>query len=386
MAFESFPRISVVDFNPDADLVQVFNKKTGTVGVVNPSQIAPPSGAAGAIQFSNGTSFSSDVANLIWDNTNKRLGVGTNSPSAPLDVNGTADGVTAIRFKSQFSAFGTLWSDNTQVGICRNFRGTGGNACLSLGAVGVGVRTGGDHTAVATLDIKGSGSTSATTSLLVQNSSGTTQLYMRDDGVMVFANQVQGPLLRASSNLACSNFQTQNYAGLWMSVDDSVNVGNVTIGNGTTTLGAKLGIKGAGSTSATTSLLVQNSSAQTKFFVDDSSVGASVAIGNLINGYSSLYWPANSVGIGLISGGGIGAKLSNTASFVISDSSTPTNETSAKLIVNSTNAGFMPPRMTTAQRNAIASPANSLIVFDTDLQNLCYRRDGVWVQATFSAA
>jgi len=47
--------------------------------------------------------------------------------------------------------------------------------------------------------------------------------------------------------------------------------------------------------------------------------------------------------------------------------------------------GFLPPRMTTAQRTAIASPVNGLIVFDTDVQNLCYRRDGVWVQATFAA-
>jgi hypothetical protein len=148
---------------------------------------ASPSGVSGAIQFSNGSAFASDAAKFFWDNTNKRLGIGTNTPASALDVNGTADGVTAIRFKSQFSAFGTLWSDNTQVGICRNFRGTGGNACLSLGAVGVGVRNGGDHTAVATLDIKGSGSTSATTSLLVQNSAGSNALQVRDDRVIIMA-------------------------------------------------------------------------------------------------------------------------------------------------------------------------------------------------------
>jgi hypothetical protein len=41
-----------------------------------------PSGVAGAIQFTNGSAFASDAANLFWDDTNNRLGVGTNAPSA----------------------------------------------------------------------------------------------------------------------------------------------------------------------------------------------------------------------------------------------------------------------------------------------------------------
>jgi len=38
---------------------------------------------------------------------------------------------------------------------------------------------------------------------------------------------------------------------------------------------------------------------------------------------------------------------------------------SAKLEINSTNQGFLPPRMTEAQRNAIASPALGLVIFNT---------------------
>jgi len=49
-------------------------------------------GSSGAIQFANGNSaFSSDGANLFWDDTNNRLGVGTNSPAVALDVVGTTD-------------------------------------------------------------------------------------------------------------------------------------------------------------------------------------------------------------------------------------------------------------------------------------------------------
>jgi hypothetical protein len=45
--------------------------------------------------------------------------------------------------------------------------------------------------------------------------------------------------------------------------------------------------------------------------------------------------------------------------------------TSAMLSVTSTTKGFLPPRMTTTQKNAITSPAAGLIVYDTTLNKLC---------------
>ena len=44
---------------------------------------------------------------------------------------------------------------------------------------------------------------------------------------------------------------------------------------------------------------------------------------------------------------------------------------SAKMQVESTTQGFLPPRMTTTQKNAIASPAAGLVVYDTTLNKLC---------------
>ena len=38
---------------------------------------------------------------------------------------------------------------------------------------------------------------------------------------------------------------------------------------------------------------------------------------------------------------------------------------SAKLDVSSTNSGFLPPRMTTAERNLISTPAEGLIIYNT---------------------
>jgi hypothetical protein len=44
---------------------------------------------------------------------------------------------------------------------------------------------------------------------------------------------------------------------------------------------------------------------------------------------------------------------------------------SAILSATSTTKGFLPPRMTTAEKNAIVSPAAGLIVYDTTLNKLC---------------
>jgi hypothetical protein len=47
--------------------------------------------------------------------------------------------------------------------------------------------------------------------------------------------------------------------------------------------------------------------------------------------------------------------------------------------VESTTQGFLPPRMTTAQKNAIASPAAGLMVYDTTLNQMSYYNGTAWV-------
>jgi hypothetical protein len=48
-----------------------------------------------------------------------------------------------------------------------------------------------------------------------------------------------------------------------------------------------------------------------------------------------------------------------------------TSNASAILQADSTTKGFLPPRMTTTQKNAITSPAAGLVVYDTTLNKLC---------------
>lgn len=44
----------------------------------------------------------------------------------------------------------------------------------------------------------------------------------------------------------------------------------------------------------------------------------------------------------------------------------------------STTRGFLPPRMTTAQINAISSPANGLVAYNTELSTLCFFNGTSW--------
>ena len=55
------------------------------------------------------------------------------------------------------------------------------------------------------------------------------------------------------------------------------------------------------------------------------------------------------------------------------------NNISAQLQIDSTTKGFLPPRLTTTQKNAIATPATGLVVYDTDLNALCTYNGTTWI-------
>lgn len=374
MSYTSRLKLTVDNFSPETDLIEVFSKKAGVVGVINPSQIAsPPSGVSGAIQFSGGSAFASDAANLFWDNVNKRLGIGTNAPAQALDVigagrfyQGFAPGIPSLfAYNGRAEADSTLRLDNP------------GGGKLYFGGYGLLNETNAMFGQLAApsarVHIKGSGSTSATTSLLVQNSAGTEYLKVLDNGdatmhrlainsalKVQFINTLNDAYTAIQLNSANGNVYFPQSVGIGTSsptaklniVDNAGGTGNAllishptapatlaynpnasslilsggysylainTYGGGSnalilgtggpqgyldlkengttytslsgtstgnagysyflsqlgvgtaTTLGAKLSIKGIGSTSASTSLLVQNSSGTTALSVNDAS-------------------------------------------------------------------------------------------------------------------
>jgi len=62
----------------------------------------------------------------------------------------------------------------------------------------------------------------------------------------------------------------------------------------------------------------------------------------------------------------VGKLFANTGNWIFQNGGTFTDLPSARLQVNSTTQGFLPPRMTNAQRIAISSPAIGLCVYCTD--------------------
>jgi hypothetical protein len=126
------------------------------------------------------------------------------------------------------------------------------------------------------------------------------------------------------------------------------------------------GIRGVGSTSATTSLLVQNSAGTEWFRIYDN--GTTAFTGNItasanIECFSTIFvrgqlWGGASQDLRLGTNGFGNAMAIASATGDVS--------ISTSLTINSTTKGFLPPRMLQTQRTAIASPAVGLIVYQTD--------------------
>ena len=72
----------------------------------------------------------------------------------------------------------------------------------------------------------------------------------------------------------------------------------------------------------------------------------------------------------------INAKSQNVA---ITDDDSYTANSSSMLDVKSTTKGFLSPRVTTTQRNAIVTPATGLLVFDTSLNGFYYYNGTAWI-------
>jgi hypothetical protein len=65
-----------------------------------------PSLTSGSVLFSNGTTIAQDNANFFWDNTNKRLGIGTATPSADVQISKGVNGAVAWEVKNTTTGTG----------------------------------------------------------------------------------------------------------------------------------------------------------------------------------------------------------------------------------------------------------------------------------------
>ena len=127
----------------DARIGSIVNDKwcgADNTGIIN-CTLTPPastsSGSVGYIQFSNAGGAFADSGTtpgqqLFWDNSNKRLGIGTATPGTAIEAVGT------IKASS-----GLLWSANGSAATLRNLLLENFDTSSSANGVDVGVKLGG---------------------------------------------------------------------------------------------------------------------------------------------------------------------------------------------------------------------------------------------------
>ena len=236
------------------------------------------------------------------------------------------------------------FSDGTNLSSdANNFKWDNTNKQLGLNLVGFG--------SSATLHARGSGLTASTFSFKTQNSNGTKYAFFDDAGQL-------------GINVSAS---------------------------------ASLHVRGAGLTSSTVSFKTENSAGTHYFqFLDNGS--AQIAMPGATSGFSALsatFYSFRSpnggsyinVDGGLMafydSNGALGINMTANETRIVKPVKIGANtapDASAILDAESTTKGFLPPRMTTTQRNAIATPAEGLVLYNTTSGALTVRLASSWLE------
>jgi hypothetical protein len=335
---------------------------------------------------------------VFWDNTNKRLGIGTNTPLYNLDVVETSGSLDAVFTNSDATSNITFYQDNDQAkGLRLQSYGSTAPGTLLDGTINRANSTvyrtndasnpmvfGGFATSseqvyfgknsftlalnnttnnvtigassgTARLFIKGAGTTSATTSLLVENSAGTDMLGIYDNGRVFLGNagvnqpyiiNFDGSSTEGGNGQAIRIRQQANINGILMQYFADGLFNNTTSGNNVSHDFLATGYRGntgSGNYNALRlSYTINNISGSTQ---------TGTARGISVNATETSLEGMLHKLMDLQVGGSSKFEVLSTGSTAVS--------------INSTTQGFLPPRMTTTQRDAIATPASGLQVYDS---------------------
>lgn len=344
-----------------------------------------PSLTAGSVLFSNGTTIAQDNANLFWDDTNNRLNLGgiiSNTArlgiKAPgpftdiaLQIRNSADtgdistinGLGRFVLNSSYLSGGTVQLNTIDTatndyGPVISFNGNySGTTPVSFGMIRGAKSSVGGQRGYLSFHTGASGATLATESLRIN----------WNGNILIGTLVDQGGRLQIKAPGALSTdiaLRVRNSADTGDLLTVAGNGTSITKGNQTnfyvnsnaagTATGRFIVIDAFASSSPIGLLLSTFATERARFVIDDTT-------GNLIlqNSWNNYGMEFNTAGAntrmfisGILGNIGIG---------------TTTPVASAKLQVESTTQGFLPPRMTTTERDAIATPAIGLQVFNTTL-------------------
>ena len=284
------------------------------------------SGTVGRILFQGTGNVLQQSANLFWDNTNGRLGIGTSSPSAPINIVG---GTEVTSGEQRALILETSATNKTSLELLLN------NTFTSTGRTWrIRSLSGGDF------DIA---------------TSTTRYFYISNSGKIVIngSSPISTAQFSVNGSMA-SNGGIQVQAGLssptgaGFELEYTGGIAYITSYNRTSSSWLPITIRGS---------LID-------FVSSGTSTTRIATTGNfLINTTTDAGYKLNVNGTARVQG-----KLSVN---------TPT-AASAVMEVTSTTQGFLPPRMTNAQMLAIATPAAGLVVYDTTNNKHCGYNGTAW--------
>ena len=263
------------------------------------------SGTVGRVLFEGTGNVVQQSSSLFWDNTNGRLGIGTSSPSVPLEVNGNG----------KFTQSG-----NNAFGLNITISGLGATTLSAINSA---------------------------SNISIATQSGNSRLDLAPSSVALASRN--GPLyINALSILAFETGASSTERARF-----TATTGNLLI-NTTTDAGFKLDVNGTARVQGRFSLT-------TGQFL---TVSGTVTNGLYAPNVDTLQIYNRNIPVSTIYS--TGSESSFGIQIAYNSASTPPNNLTAILDLTSTTKGFLPPRMTQAQRNAIASPAIGLEIYQTD--------------------
>jgi hypothetical protein len=322
--------------------------------------------SGGRVPYFTGTTTQVGSDNLWWDNTNARLGIGTTTPQNTFDV---VRGTAGAMLRSQYESASFSFNADSKVGIYTASSNTAHGASLIFGQTNLQASSAYPSFEMQYVYSSTVADNNWRVNYTGRNSSGLVTTYAANlfnvyaDGRVILNPAASG--VTASAKLLIG---TSTDAGFRLDVNGTARVQSSLVLNGSSSLLSSTLSAYQNSTNRVFSLASSaaktNSATRILFSLNTNEASTPQSLDFAYNGATFIgdrYYSIQTSETGVAYGGGF--VLQKDGGWVGIGSSQQFS--SAALAVTSTTQGFLPPRMTTAQRDLISSPAAGLVIYNT---------------------